>query len=141
VNVSLQTFSISFRYDITTFWISYGLSLFATLLAIFAGSVALVLNGASFSNEFSTIARISRSAGMSVEMKREDTVGSDPLPSYLKHAQLDVKSSGFPRAQFSLPKVDSYSDEPTDAARSRSWRSRLRFWESSEQCRQASRDY
>lgn len=52
--------------------------------------ITLVLSGASYSLNFSTIIRVGRTADLSVEMLDHDGFGADPLPTYLKHARLDT---------------------------------------------------
>lgn len=52
--------------------------------------ITVVLSGASYSHNFSTITRVSRAADLSVEVLDYDGFGADPLPTYLKHARLDV---------------------------------------------------
>ncbi|MDI1487031.1 MAG: hypothetical protein OHK93_006294 [Ramalina farinacea] len=91
-NVSLPIFHNIYTYDRETLWISYGLSIFFTTLAATAGIIAVLLNGASYSNNFSTIVRVARTADLSTEIldKERDGFGRDPLPKYLKHARLNM---------------------------------------------------
>ena len=48
----------------------------------------MLLNGASYSNNFSTVFRAARGADISVEVEDEDLGGKDPLPKYLTEAQI-----------------------------------------------------
>ena len=66
-----------------------------TILAAIAGIIALLLNGASYSNNFSTIVRVARPADLSAEVsiKDSDGFGRDPLPRYLKHARLSIQGT------------------------------------------------
>lgn len=50
-----------------------------------------VNNGAVFSNSFSSLCRLSRGANLSVEIKKEDFDGRDPLPAYLKDATVEFQ--------------------------------------------------
>lgn len=52
----------------------------------------MLLNGASYSNNFSTIVRVARTADLSTDIldKERDGFGRDPLPKYLKHARLNM---------------------------------------------------
>ena len=90
VNVSLETYHNIYKYDWETLWISYGLAVLFTTLAVVAGVVALILNGVSYSDNFSTIVRVSRTADMSVEVMDDDGDGREPLPKYLKEARFDM---------------------------------------------------
>lgn len=67
-------------------WLAYGMMVGATALIVFFGIAAMIANDASFSNEFSTILRISRGAQLSHEINRADLSGRDPLPAYAKNA-------------------------------------------------------
>ena len=52
--------------------------------------IALFLSGVSYSYNFSTIIRVGRRAHLSVDILDGDELGADPLPAYLKRAQLDM---------------------------------------------------
>ena len=51
---------------------------------------AILLSGASYSGNFSTIVRVSRTAKLSVDVVDQDGSGCDPLPTYLEKARLDL---------------------------------------------------
>ena len=51
---------------------------------------AILLSGASYSGNFSTIVRVSRTAKLSVDVADQDGSGCDPLPRYLERARLDL---------------------------------------------------
>lgn len=78
-----------YSYDQATLWISYGLAVGATALAVAGGIAALISNGASYSNKFSTILRVSRTVRLGAEVSEPDGDGRDPLPKYLKLARID----------------------------------------------------
>jgi hypothetical protein len=52
------------------------------------GMIALLLNGASYSHNFSTVLRVARGAELSEELRDEDLKGEDPLPKHLADAQV-----------------------------------------------------
>ena len=60
------------------------------MLAVAAGMFVVLLSGASYSDKFSTIVRVSRRARLSVDIASQDKSGCDPLPLYLENARLDV---------------------------------------------------
>ena len=62
---------------------------FATLVVI-TGMFAILLSGVSYSSNFSTIVRVSRTARLSVNVADQDGSGCDPLPKYLEKARLDL---------------------------------------------------
>lgn len=91
---ALETWHNAYRYNAATLWIAYGLAIGATALAVAGGFTALVANGAAYSDKFSTLFRVSRTAGLSVEVKEVDGRGSDPLPGYLGRARVDLRGVG-----------------------------------------------
>ena len=52
--------------------------------------IPLALNGISYSQNFSTIIRVGRTADLSTEILDHDGFGADPLPIYLKYARLNI---------------------------------------------------
>ena len=52
----------------------------------------MLLNGAFYSNNFSTIVRVAYTADLSTDVldKERDGFGRDPLPRYLKHSHLNM---------------------------------------------------
>ncbi|KAK5125237.1 hypothetical protein LTR85_000913 [Meristemomyces frigidus] len=68
-----------------TLWLAYGLAILCTAIAVVLGFLAILSNGASYSNNFSTITRSARNAELSVEVEPDDT-GRDPLPRGLAKA-------------------------------------------------------
>jgi hypothetical protein len=59
-------------------------------LAVLLGLFGLVSNAESYSDSFSTIFRVSRTAELSAEVEEKDGTGRDPLPAYLEHARLEL---------------------------------------------------
>jgi hypothetical protein len=60
---------------------------------VIAGAFVLLLSGESYSNNLSTIVRVSRMSELSVEIMDDDASGHDPLPLYLKNACLDLRAN------------------------------------------------
>lgn len=90
--MSLPSYRPIYSYDQVTLWIAYGLSILFSALAAIAGIVAIVLGGASYSNQFSTIVRVAKTCDLDVDIvdPKSDGFGRDPLPDYLERARLDV---------------------------------------------------
>ena len=91
--MSVGTYHTVYSYDRTTLWIAYGIPLFFATLVVIAGMFAILLSGASYSGNFSTIVRASRTAKLSVDVADQDGSGCDPLPKYLERARLDLGAS------------------------------------------------
>ncbi|KAL8877387.1 MAG: hypothetical protein Q9192_008676 [Flavoplaca navasiana] len=81
-----------FHYNHSTLWIAYGLSILFSALAAIAGIGVIVLGGASYSNQFSTVVRVAKTGDLDVDIvdQKSDGFGRDPLPDYLEHARLDM---------------------------------------------------
>ena len=73
-------------YSARKLWIAYGTAIALATLAVMVGLNALMQNGASFSNNFSTIFRAARGAIVSAEPREKDLDGKDPLPAYLSRS-------------------------------------------------------
>ncbi|KAL8921890.1 MAG: hypothetical protein Q9208_005494 [Pyrenodesmia sp. 3 TL-2023] len=71
-------------YAASKLWLAYGLAVGATVLIASLGLAAMIANGASFSNRFSTHLRLSRGAQLSYEINHGDLSGQDPLPAYAR---------------------------------------------------------
>jgi hypothetical protein len=78
-------------YDAATLWIAYGLSIFFTLLAVIIGLQTIITSGKSYSNRFSTVVRVARTAGLSTGVLDDKRIGQDPLPKHLKNARFVVR--------------------------------------------------
>lgn len=59
-------------------------------MAVGVGFVAVILNGASYKNNFSTILRFSRTAGLSKEVKKSEGDGAEPLPPHLANSRVII---------------------------------------------------
>ena len=60
--------------------VAYGLAIGASTVIVLLGLLAIVLNDASYSNSFSTLFRLSRSAELDCNIKAVVFDGKDPLP-------------------------------------------------------------
>lgn len=79
-------------YAADRLWLAYGLALLFTSGAVALGVAALLSNGASYSNNFTTVLRATHQATMSVTMLEKDADPADPLPDYLAKAQITLVS-------------------------------------------------
>ncbi|KAK5740520.1 hypothetical protein LTR17_004557 [Elasticomyces elasticus] len=103
-SVTVEMYRNVYAYDPVTLWIAYGLSILFTALAVLAGTIALIQNGASYSNYFSTVLRVSRTTELDVQVAGRDGPGHDPLPAYLQHARLDIGSQAVDARGYELVK-------------------------------------
>lgn len=85
--VTFSTMHPVYIYARSRLWLAYGLGIACSTLIVGIGMVVIYMNGASFSNTFSTLLRLSRGASLSSEIEKVDLDGRDPLPEYIK----DVK--------------------------------------------------
>lgn len=75
-------------------WLTCGLALGATTLIAMCGMLAVLANGATYSNKLSALLRLARGAQLGRKM-REYLKGRNPLPSYAKAVRVSFRS---PRA-------------------------------------------
>lgn len=81
-----------YTYSQIPLWLAYGQAIGSAAVTVITGYAALLRNGASFSNDFSTTLRTTRSAHLSVELKNPDTAGHDPLPKYIADAKVRFRN-------------------------------------------------
>lgn len=72
-----------YDYSPQKLWLAYGIALALTALSLVAGLAAMLVNGASYSSNFSTVLRAAHGAQLSVPIRDEDGRGQDPLQKYL----------------------------------------------------------
>ena len=84
--VTLVEYTQVYVYAVSHLWIAYGIATVLTIFAVTIGLFAIFANAASYSNNFSTIFRVSRMAELSAEMDEREMDGRDPLPPYLAEA-------------------------------------------------------
>ena len=87
-DVNLPAYHNIYAYSEWKLWLAYSIAILLAAIAVFVGLVAMILNGASYSNNFSTVFRVARSAEINVTIEGDDEDGRDPLPSYLSKAQV-----------------------------------------------------
>jgi len=88
--VASATYHNVYSYTHRRLWITYGVALLCATVGVALGLHAIVAGGASYSNEFSTILRVSRHAHLDHEIAQCDAAGRDPLPKYLAKATLTM---------------------------------------------------
>ena len=88
VQVELRNVHNVYVYSSARLWTAYGIALFFAAVAAAVGIWAFIVNGVSYSQDFSTVFRVARGATMSEEVKTEDIDGRDPLPKYLKTSKV-----------------------------------------------------
>jgi uncharacterized membrane protein YgaE (UPF0421/DUF939 family) len=123
----LTIFQNVYIYDSRTLWIAYGLAITFTLIAVCIGLTAILLNNASYNNNFSTVLRISRSSKMSTEVQELESDGSEPLSKHLAQAKLLIGRDGeLLSEKGSYTSSVTVTEEPPSAASSSLLRSNTR---------------
>ena len=89
-DVTSVTYNNIYAYSAARLWLAYGLAVISAIIAALIGMFAMFYNGASYSNNFSTILRASHAIELSKDVAPEEKNGSDPLPSYLAGATLTM---------------------------------------------------
>ena len=79
-----------YTYEAWKLWLAYGIAIGLATIAVAIGLVVMRLNGASYSDNFSTILRASIGAHVnrhiSVDIMDHHMNGKDPVPEYLEDA-------------------------------------------------------
>jgi len=68
--------------------ISYAIAVVVSIFVVITGLVLVVLNGASYSNKFSTVLRTTRGSDIDKLVENNDRTGIDPLPEELGKARI-----------------------------------------------------
>lgn len=79
-------------YNSYKLWLTYGIALASSVIAVAMGLYSIASNNASYSNEFSTIVRVARHAISDPKLNTEDN-GSDPLAKSLAEAKFCPKAT------------------------------------------------
>lgn len=110
-NVTTTTYGSIYSYSAGRLWIAYGIAIFVSVVATLAGFLALWLNGASYSSDFSTIHRVGYSAVLSTSIQLGDVDGADPLPKHLGKAKFNLLELQLvPSAEQPMNYVEGYGD-------------------------------
>ena len=107
--VTFSTLHNVFVYSRLHLWLAYGPAVLVLTLIVIAGLVSTLRNGASFSDNFSTILRLSRGANLDTTISGDDLDGKDPLPRYLKRAKIAFTKT------FPIKTHDKIEDTPVEA--------------------------
>jgi hypothetical protein len=77
-------------YTVRRLWIAYALATLGAAIPVALGLYTIFATGASYSNEFSTILRVSRRAHLDKDVSDLAADGRDPLPKDLAKVTLTV---------------------------------------------------
>jgi hypothetical protein len=77
-------------YTVRRLWIAYALATLGAAVPVALGLYTIFATGASYSNEFSTILRVSRRAHLDKDVSDLAADGRDPLPKDLAKVMLTV---------------------------------------------------
>ncbi|OCL03432.1 hypothetical protein AOQ84DRAFT_419192 [Glonium stellatum] len=88
-NATFFRFQNQYLYKPKDLLIAYGISIFWALICIALGAVAINSNGGSYSNNFSTVVRVSRGPELDRLIEEgADRSGADPLPDHIAEAEV-----------------------------------------------------
>ena len=91
--MTLPAYRNIYVYSAFKLWAAYGAAIFLALLTVLLGLVVMFLNGVSYSANFSAVFLAARAAVLSEMIRERDLGGEDPLPKYLKGAQVSFEQS------------------------------------------------
>lgn len=91
--MTLPAYRNIYTYSALKLWAAYGVAIFLAVLTVLLGLVAMFLNGASYSGNFSAVFLAAKGASLSENIHAQDLGGEDPLPRYLATAQVSFESN------------------------------------------------
>ena len=89
IPVTITTYPPVYVYQPLKLYLAYGIAVFCTLLCAFLGLQAMSANGASYSNKFSTFARVTRNVHLYDLVDNTDDA-SNPCPPEINGAKVTV---------------------------------------------------
>jgi hypothetical protein len=84
-----------YAYSELTLWLSYGIAILISTFAVAVGLACILIAGASWADDFSTIMRTTRDADLSAHLAGDDRDGRHPLPKHLKQATIRLTGEAF----------------------------------------------
>ncbi|PIA93527.1 hypothetical protein CB0940_03962 [Cercospora beticola] len=91
VTVTINRMGNVYSYSAEKLWLAYGLAISIAIISVAIGLLAIFRSGASFTLNFSTIVRATRTADVSIEMDEQSLPGKDPLPKSWKRARFTIQ--------------------------------------------------
>ncbi|KAL8792635.1 MAG: hypothetical protein Q9195_004763 [Heterodermia aff. obscurata] len=92
-NVTTLDYQTIYTYSSDKLWLAYGIAIFLTAIAVAQGLFVIYSNGASYSNNFSTVMRSTWSAELNVDFRQAGTDCRDPLPDFLAKATVEFPAT------------------------------------------------
>jgi hypothetical protein len=84
----METYEPVYVYSPFKLWLAYSPAILLASIGVLLGLLAMLLNGVTYTNHFSTVLRAARHAHMGTTIRPEDGGGKDPLPKYLARATI-----------------------------------------------------
>ena len=114
VEATSKFFRSDYVYEPAALIIAYAISNVISLLCVMVGIYAIYKNGASFTNNFSTIVRVTNHLDLEDQIDEKDRSGADPLPKHLADNEILLGQEREQVKQDSLDRTKTYSiDGPT----------------------------
>ncbi|KAI0411708.1 hypothetical protein F5X98DRAFT_356691 [Xylaria grammica] len=92
-NVTTTRYEPIFQYAPRQLWIAYGVAIGVSAIGSVFGLLAVFLNRANYSNDFSSVYRTAYSSGLDTVIQPDDMKATDPLPRYLAKAALYITNA------------------------------------------------
>lgn len=92
--VTLHQVNNVYAYTAWKLWTAYGIALALATITVVFGFIAITSNGASYSNNLSTLFLKTKGADIDTYIKEPDFDGSDSLPKYLANAHVHFGGFG-----------------------------------------------
>jgi hypothetical protein len=92
-NVTIYTSYNKYVHSPGRLWLACGIAILVSSISVTTGCTTLLGKGLSYSNDFSSDMRVTRSREIDALVAPEDRVGNDPLPDHIKKGQLYLTAS------------------------------------------------
>ena len=93
VPVQIQNYELAYIYKPDDLYIAYGCAILITCLSVLVGCRSIFKNNAAYSNNFSTVLRMTRDETFDLIVSKEHQGGEDPLPGYIAKARVEFDST------------------------------------------------
>ncbi|KAE9379966.1 hypothetical protein N431DRAFT_323142 [Stipitochalara longipes BDJ] len=93
-NVTLVTFSNVYTYSAGILWLAYGIAICFTIISIITGFIIVSVNDGSYSDDFSTVLRVTSNISLSRPLQSDETTGKEPTLEHVKDIVVSFPRDG-----------------------------------------------
>ncbi|KAI9712451.1 MAG: hypothetical protein M1820_001664 [Bogoriella megaspora] len=106
VNVTQSLAQTVYVYSAGKLWLAYGIATAVTLASVLIGLLVMFTNGATYSNNFSTILRVARATGLDAYIFQADMDDRTPAPRPLTNTSVLLSRETGVGEDKAIPKIE-----------------------------------